>query len=494
MLKNKITTIIAVTMLSVMAINGVGTLEGIIKPIEVQAEVQTYAMETPTGTISGKITYEDNIPDNPTVDQLKAMSISINPTDNPEFFWINPITNQVALNSAEIYLSNNIYNYSYYDSEWNQQVDYFIKVLKIERSDKQGYVSQTTSTASFVDGVGSVTRNSIYTGQNYKAYNAILEEETPAPPTEVPTPPEEKPQQKVIRRFAGADRYLTATSIANEVTNGNLTSVVLAAGLDFPDALSGSVLASKNNAPILPIRNTAEGSQISLDYIKNKLPKDGKIYLLGGESVVTNSVVENLRASGYSNFTRLGGLNRYETNRIINKELNITKGTDVMIATASNFADALSISGVAGAKQMPIYLVGNDIDEATLNDIRNISPNNIYIAGATGAVSSGIENKLRGITGNITRFDGINRYETSLKVANHFGANGSVLVAYGLDFPDALTGSVLAAKTNSPILLVPKTGDVSSQKNFINEKNVTNINVVGSTGVVSDQVANDLLK
>lgn len=489
MLKNKITTIIAVTMLSVMAINGVGTLEGIIKPIEVQAEVQT-----PTGIISGKVTYEDNIPDNPTIEQLKSMSVSINPTDNPELFWINPLTNRVSLNSADMYLTDKIYYWGRYDEEWGTQDDHFIKVLKLEKGDKQGYVSQTTTTASFTDGVGSVDRSSVYTGQNYKAYNAIVAEEIPVPPIEVVKPPVVTPEQKVLKRFAGANRFSTATSIANEVTNGKVSSVILAAGLNFPDALSGSVLAAKNSAPILLVHNSAENSKITLDYIKDNLAKDGKIYLLGGDAVVKSSIVENLKASGYTNFDRIGGVDRYETNRLINKKLGVAKGSPVIVATASNFADALSISGFAGAKQMPIYLVGKTIDESTLNDIRNIAPSNIYIAGATAAVSSSVESRLRTVTGNVTRFDGIDRYETSLKISNYFNGGSNAMVAYGLDFPDALTGSVLAAKNNAPILLVPKVGNVNAQKSFIEKHNIKNITVVGDTGVVSEQVINDLLK
>ena len=222
--------------------------------------------------------------------------------------------------------------------------------------------------------------------------------------------------------------------------------------------------------------------------------KDGTIYLLGGEAVVKNEIVNDLKNSGFTNFKRLGGSNRYETNALINKELNVPKGTPIAIASGLNFPDALSISGAAGTNQMPIFLVGKEISQDTINRIKEISPSTIYIAGGTGVVSTKTENALRGISNNIVRFDGSDRYDTSLKIANHFSKNAdNILVANALNFPDALSGSVLASKTNSPVILVPAKGNVSKQKEFVDNNNVQHVIAVGGEDVVSKQVVNDLL-
>ena len=95
--------------------------------------------------------------------------------------------------------------------------------------------------------------------------------------------------------------------------------MVISYGYDFPDALSGSVLASKVNAPILLVGNSVGNSSETLNFIKNNVSKSGTIYLLGGEGVVKNEIVNDLKNSGFTNFKRLGGSNRYETNALINK-------------------------------------------------------------------------------------------------------------------------------------------------------------------------------
>ncbi len=173
---------------------------------------------------------------------------------------------------------------------------------------------------------------------------------------------------------------------------------------------------------------------------------------------------------------------------------------------------------------MPIFLVDGALRSDILAKIKSISPKNIYIAGGTVAVSPSIENSLKGV-GKVVRLGGKDRYETSLKIAKHFnqdtttavidnGLNfpdaltGSVLaaknnsltedtqttalVSYGLNFPDALVGGALANKTASPILLV--NGDVTTQKVFLDKSNITKLYVLGSTSVVSDSIVKQLVK
>lgn len=298
---------------------------------------------------------------------------------------------------------------------------------------------------------------------------------------------------KTSWRYQGQTRYLTAISVAEKLMDTKYDNAVLSYGYDFPDALSGSVLASKVNAPILLVDKSVNGSKATLDFVKKNVNTSGTIYILGGDGVVRDEIIQDLKKAGYGNIKRLGGLNRYETNLLINNELNVPKGTPITIASGLGFADAISISGVAGANQMPIYLVGNSISQNTLNKIKEIQPSAIYIAGGTGAVNTNIENSLRSISGNIVRFDGATRFETSLKIANYFNKDAeSVLVANAYDFPDALSGSVLATKVNAPVLLVPAKGDVSKQKDFVNSTNIKEVIAIGGEDVVSNQVVNDL--
>ncbi|MBC2580173.1 cell wall-binding repeat-containing protein [Clostridium sp. DJ247] len=308
---------------------------------------------------------------------------------------------------------------------------------------------------------------------------------------------------KDVVRYGGATRYETSKIIAeNNFVNFDLKNVVIASGNNFPDGLSGVTLARRLNAPLLLVDKNPEdaGSQITLQYILNNIKKHGKIYILGGEGAVSNSYIDYLKQNGYSqdNIVRVGGLNRNETSVNIAKELNMPKGTPVVIANDSSFADALSISSKAGSSQMPILLTSKDeLNQEVADYIKNINPSKVYIVGGTGVVSDSVKNEIANITAlnssNIIRLGGQNRYETSENINSYFyGSNfRNVYVANGENFPDSLSGSAAAAFNNgAPLVLVSDNSYVNGARainKLTGNKQVT-VQVFGGDKVVTNNL------
>lgn len=296
------------------------------------------------------------------------------------------------------------------------------------------------------------------------------------------------------QRLGGANRYETAIKIADQIKGkSKLNSVVLTYGYNFPDALSGSALANSMNAPILLTGKTVDASKATLNYINSNLDKNGNIYILGSEGVVPDSIINHLRSLGYSKFTRLGGANRYETNLKIVDAMKVERNKPVIIANSLSFADSLSASSISGIYGMPIFLVkSNEISNEALNKIKSINPSEIYIIGGSAVVSESVEAILNNIS-KVTRLGGSDRYETGLAIAKHFNlSTKNTVVANGLNFPDALTGSILASKLNAPILLVNR--EVSRQKAYLDSTNINSLKVLGGSSVVSDEVVSALSK
>ena len=94
--------------------------------------------------------------------------------------------------------------------------------------------------------------------------------------------------------------------------------------------------------------------------------------------------------------------------------------------------------------------------------------------------------------GNVVRLAGKDRYLTSFAVADYLkslmGVDKfqTVVVAYGQNFPDALTGSYLAAEYNAPILLTETSMD-SNVLAYIRENLVAGgkVYILGGTAAVS---------
>ncbi|GAA2737239.1 hypothetical protein GCM10009867_23660 [Pedococcus aerophilus] len=98
----------------------------------------------------------------------------------------------------------------------------------------------------------------------------------------------------------------------------------------------------------------------------------------------------------------------------------------------------------------------------------------------------------------MARLAGADRYATSVAVSRASYDDkqllgGTVVVASGTDFPDALAGGPAAAGIGGPLLLVPASGKVpASVMNEIVRLGVESIVVMGGTGAVSEGIEDQL--
>ncbi|WP_066071470.1 cell wall-binding repeat-containing protein [Alkalithermobacter thermoalcaliphilus] len=289
----------------------------------------------------------------------------------------------------------------------------------------------------------------------------------------------------ITKRLQGANRYHTNLSIVDEGWT-KADNVILAYGENFADALSVTPLSSKLNAPII----LTDGKNLTQD-IKARLSKLGAktVYIIGGETVISKNIENEIRNLGY-NVNRIHGQNRYETSVEIANELNSPK--EAFVVTGRNFPDALSVASIASIKQIPILLVDENNYSKALQYIDKKQIEKVYIVGGTGAISE----KLASRFPNRERISGNNRYQTNINVLNKFRNHlefERVYVATGENYPDALSGAALSAKTNSPILLSGP--GATSLLNSIN-KDIGNIKIIaiGGTKALSDSEVLKLFK
>jgi N-acetylmuramoyl-L-alanine amidase len=291
-----------------------------------------------------------------------------------------------------------------------------------------------------------------------------------------------------IIRYGGEDRYDTSV----EVSKNSFTSsenVIIASGEDFADALSSAPLAGKYNAPII-ITEKDKLSYNAISEIKRLGAKEATI--VGGSGVVSDNVKSQLEEIGI-NVTRLWGKDRYATSVEIAKEVGTDNG--IAVASGNNFADALSIAPIAGAKQIPIILVGsNGMSESVREFVDENKTENYYVIGGKGVISDATSDYL----GNYIRLSGNNRYETNTAVIEKFLNMGyinmnTVYIASGAQFPDALSASAAAANSNSPIVLANPYSITQQTIIKSNISSVSSVKVIGGQGAVSDVLARNVI-
>ncbi|MBQ3376624.1 MAG: cell wall-binding repeat-containing protein [Erysipelotrichaceae bacterium] len=236
--------------------------------------------------------------------------------------------------------------------------------------------------------------------------------------------------------------------------------------------------------------------------IGNILPTDSWYY----ENAETKYIINGVESDGKhmrfytgKELTRIYGDNRYKTSMAIadvmkrewqpGSEYEIGL-SEVIIASAENFADALAVSYAAfnsGAEQpRPIVVVNEKNQDLVEKYIRDNFQTDaqVYIIGGTKAVPEKIEKNLKKDY-SVKRIAGTNRYDTNLKILETFGVSkhDTILIATGTNFADSLSASA----TGIPMLLVGSSLN-DDQKMFLQRNKDKWIYILGGTGAVSETV------
>lgn len=166
---------------------------------------------------------------------------------------------------------------------------------------------------------------------------------------------------------------------------------------------------------------------------------------------------------------RVSGLNRYLTAIDVSKTTFPMGADTVVIATGTNWPDALCASALAGAVVGPVLLTRPDsLPSEVALELERLGAKHAYVIGSSAAISEAVEDELNArLAGYVVRLAGDTRYSTSRAVANRVidilgpSYSGMALVTTGANYADALAGAPLAAGLDWPVLLAkPETGAV----------------------------------
>jgi putative cell wall-binding protein len=302
-------------------------------------------------------------------------------------------------------------------------------------------------------------------------------------------------------RLAGNDRYATAAAAANAAFPGGASTVLIASGETFPDALAGAALAGFRASPVLLTTKASlpAATSTALDTLKAT-----NAVILGGTGAVSAAVQSQLDAKLSGTVTRIAGNDRYATAAAVAREIgtaNIgsTNGRKTaLIATGTSFADALAggpLAAAGSSGRLPILLVGSTVPQTTRDALTDLAIKQVIILGGTSAVSAAVQSDLETVTGNpAQRVAGNDRFATAALIADEslkpgYGFNGkAVLLANGLGFADALAAGPLGGVRKSPVLLTAPTALSAPTKNWLegNSAVVETVTAIGGTSAVTD--------
>ena len=198
-------------------------------------------------------------------------------------------------------------------------------------------------------------------------------------------------------------------------------------------------------------------------------------------------------SSGNYVFTTVGGNTRYETSS--KQALSaFSSSNTVIVAGGETFADSIAGSGLAGALNAPVLLVGaSSLENSTKDALSKLAPNHIIILGGTDVVSASVEQQLKGYAPQVTRISGASRFETQQEIYSYGAKQGlwtgdTAIVATAMSFADALSVSPVAYVLKAPIVFVDSSGNLpSAQLESLRQSGKTRFLILGGNDVVTSR-------
>jgi len=159
---------------------------------------------------------------------------------------------------------------------------------------------------------------------------------------------------------------------------------------------------------------------------------------------------------------RLAGTDRFETAIATSaKEFPTDDAASaVVLARSDDYADALIGTTLATTKNAPLLFAnGAVLTAATTTELQRVLAvgGTVYLLGGTTAIPTAIATTLTTLGYVPVRYAGADRYGTALAVADALDDPTTVVLATGLNFPDALAAGPGAAHLHGIVLLTDGT-------------------------------------
>lgn len=213
------------------------------------------------------------------------------------------------------------------------------------------------------------------------------------------------------------------------------------------------------------------------------------------------------RISGPNRFATAAAISRLQWDNTENSYYGTGYGPNtIVIANGHSPADMSAGATLAGSRGGVLLLTHRDsLPWETKAEITRITESlfwgedefELYVIGGVSAVSEDVFSELqemRGVT-SVKRLGGINRFHTAVAIADEMASLIGTQTAYivnGNAYPDALSAAPVAGWNSSPILMTNKDSVPTTTVTWLRDNGITNLMVVGGSGVISDALFDQL--
>ena len=187
--------------------------------------------------------------------------------------------------------------------------------------------------------------------------------------------------------------------------------------------------------------------------------------------------------------TAITGNKINETSNAVDKYM-FEKVKNLYLVSESDYVDSLTGGVLVGEnKGSLLFVKDHKVDEKAMARIK--AADNVFIIGGEGSVSDEVVKDIANYRGRIS---GKDRYETGIEVAKKLGEDRGIIIANSKDFPDSLSATSLAVKSDMSIMLTEKDKLNDSVKEYIKGKTDKDIYFVGGEASLTKAVKEEIFE
>lgn len=234
-------------------------------------------------------------------------------------------------------------------------------------------------------------------------------------------------------RIQGATETTEAVTQAVAVSQAvfaeaSATYAVLARADLFPDALGGSALGF-GEAPLLFARSTGALPAETAAELQRVVRPGSTVFLLGGTAALPANLDDELRQLGFEP-QRLAGIGREGTASQVADIVVESYGDEgggpalgtVIVATGSNWPDAVAAGSIGARYGIPVLLTPTDLlHPNTAEALQRHAPERVLLIGGEAAINAQVAADIAALTdAQIDRLAGATRTGTAVAVAREY--------------------------------------------------------------------------
>ena len=312
-----------------------------------------------------------------------------------------------------------------------------------------------------------------------------------------------------LTRYGGTDRYATSLLVAEAVAadaGGSLESVVMVSGVSWHEAVVAASVAGQLSAPVLmtppdELRNDA------LEFLQRVGASDVLLVSAGADSETRSifpAVALALESAGLD-VEWVGGADQYETGVEVARRAGAAGtlgdfGPTAIVVSGEVFADALVAGPLSARGRHPVLLSPQaNLVSSVETYLSEAGIRHVVLMGGVGALSSSVDNSIRGLGITVSRMAGATRYDTAVKtaifIAERSGASCFGSLAVGLARArvpfDSFSAAPLLARQCAPLVLADPGAVPSETATFLDtarqaiDADKLQLTIFGGEGAVS---------